>query len=151
MPTLKEDPVTKFLARFGLRDLGHFIVGYVSLLLPTINLSSIHVTKAAVLALIPGAAAVAFRQLFPHVAVSATELGTAVGDAERALAKVTAIAPTTTSWITKVEGVAKSALPVADAAVADLTPAVPVAVAVPEGASVSSTSAVVPPVTIPVA
>lgn len=135
MTSLKADPVTTFLSRFSLRDLGHFVVAYVATILPELNLTAIHVSKAALLAAIPAAAAVLFRQIFPHATVTSAEVGTAVANVEDALARVHAPA-TISAVLTQVGKVVQTAaadLPpvvlAGPAAVAPVTLAAPVVAA----------------------
>lgn len=93
------DPLTKFLARFSLRDLGHALSAYVATVLPTLTATNVG-SKAFWLALIPAAATVLYRQIFPHTTVSASEVNTAVSIAEKALAKAGVTSPVLTRGIT---------------------------------------------------
>lgn len=141
--TTTSDPVTRFLTRFGLRDVGHAAVAYGATIAATLNLSSTDAAKASLIAAIPAVGAVAFRQLFPHVSVTSAELGSAVADVEHALAKVKAPAEV----VTLVGTVAKTA----EAAVADLKPPVALAAPVKVAAPAPAPIATAPPAAAPAA
>lgn len=116
--TTSVDPVTKFLSRFGLRDLGHAAVAYGATILATLNLTSASTVRDSLVAAIPAVAAVAFRQLFPHVTVTAAEVSTAVSDVEHVLAKVN-VPASVTSVVGQVGNTVVQAA-------GDLHPAIPV-------------------------
>lgn len=82
------DPVTTFLARFGLRDVGHFLAPFAATLATLLGATSLGDLKTLGFAAIPGVAAVAFRQLFPHTTVSAAEVGSAVATIEKVTARI---------------------------------------------------------------
>jgi len=65
------DPVSNFLARFGLRDVGHFGSVFVATFFATINLTSVNAARASALAALGAAATVTFRQVFPHQSLPA--------------------------------------------------------------------------------
>lgn len=130
------DPITTFLSRFGLRDVAHFLVPYAATIAALLGATSTTDLKSVGLAAIPGAAAVAFRQLFPHTTVSASEVGSAVTILSGVLDKVE---PKATPVVTVVgQDVEK--------AVTDLTPAVPTVVPTAPPAAAAPPAAPTPPV-----
>jgi hypothetical protein len=114
------DPVTKFLSRFNWRDLAHALVAYLTTFAGTLG-TSLAVDKSLLVAAAPAIGAVIFRQLFPHVTASATEINTAVANAERTLNRAVALSPVlapAASTIGMIESTVAKAEPVVDEVVA---------------------------------
>lgn len=84
------DPVTTFLARFSLRDLGHALFAAAAVLVPALVWTSFGALKVSLFAALPAVATVLFRQLFPNVNVTPGQVNTAVGQLDGILSKVKA-------------------------------------------------------------
>lgn len=87
------DPLTRLLSRFGIRDLGHAAAAYLAAVLVLVTATPTPNIRAALLAGIPAAASVLFRQLFPHVTVNSREVNTAITLLESALTRAKLVDP----------------------------------------------------------
>lgn len=149
--TTNSDPVTRFLSRFGLRDVGHALVAFIGTILAAYNITNVPLNKAALLAGVPTVAAVVFRQLFPHVTVSNAEVSSAIADVEHVLSKVKAPAALTAT-IGEVGSLAQAAAgklaPPASLAQPVPVPAAPLPAPAPAATPVPTAAAPTTPVVV---
>ena len=81
----KKDPVTSFLSRFSWRDIAHFLAPFAATVAVLASSPNWPVGAKAV---VPGLAAVLFRQIFPNKTVTPSQVGSAVAVVQAVLGKV---------------------------------------------------------------